>query len=81
MTTSGILPTSLPQQGADMSVHTLPTSSAIDPIWQAKVHLAAALRLAVLDGLEEGIDNISPWWCLGEPTNTCCYLMACIGQK
>ena len=40
-----------------MSVHTLPTSSAIDPIWQAKVHLAAALRLAVLDGLEEGIDN------------------------
>jgi ribulose-5-phosphate 4-epimerase/fuculose-1-phosphate aldolase len=40
-----------------MSVHTLPTSAAIDPVWQAKVHLAAALRLAVLDGLEEGIDN------------------------
>lgn len=40
-----------------MSVHTLPTSAATDPIWQAKVHLAAALRLAVLDGLEEGIDN------------------------
>ena len=40
-----------------MSVHTLPTSAATDPVWQAKVHLAAALRLAVLDGLEEGIDN------------------------
>ena len=40
-----------------MSVHTLPTSASIDPVWQAKVHLAAALRLAVLDGLEEGIDN------------------------
>ena len=40
-----------------MSVHTLPTSAAVDPVWQAKVHLAAALRLAVLDGLEEGIDN------------------------
>ena len=40
-----------------MSVHTLPTSAANDPVWQAKVHLAAALRLAVLDGLEEGIDN------------------------
>jgi ribulose-5-phosphate 4-epimerase/fuculose-1-phosphate aldolase len=26
-------------------------------VWQAKVHLAGALRLAVLDGLEEGIDN------------------------
>ena len=40
-----------------MSVHTLPTAAAVDPVWQAKVHLAAALRLAVLDGLEEGIDN------------------------
>lgn len=39
-----------------MSVHSLPTA-AVDPVWEAKVHLAAALRLAVLDGLEEGIDN------------------------
>ena len=28
-----------------------------DPVWQAKVHLAAALRLAVRDQLDEGIDN------------------------
>ena len=28
-----------------------------DPVWQTKVHLAAALRLAVRDQLEEGIDN------------------------
>jgi len=39
-----------------MSVHPL-HSSASDTVWQAKVHLAAALRLAVLDGFEEGIDN------------------------
>jgi len=39
-----------------MSVHPL-HSSASDAVWQAKVHLAAALRLAVLDGFEEGIDN------------------------
>ena len=30
-----------------------------DPIWQAKVHLAAALRLAVLHDFDEGIDNHS----------------------
>ena len=40
-----------------MSVQKLPTTATADAIWQAKVHLAAALRLAVLDGLEEGIDN------------------------
>ena len=40
-----------------MSVHTLVTSVAADPVWQAKVHLAAAHRLAVRDELEEGIDN------------------------
>lgn len=28
-----------------------------DPIRQAKIHLAAALRLAVYDGFDEGIDN------------------------
>ena len=39
-----------------MSVHPL-ISSAADPVRQAKVHLASALRLAVLHQLEEGIDN------------------------
>ena len=40
-----------------MSVHALHTSSTIDAVQQVKVHLAAALRMAVLDGFEEGIDN------------------------
>jgi len=37
-----------------MSVHAL---RAVDPVTQAKIHLAAAHRLAVLHELEEGIDN------------------------
>ncbi len=37
-----------------MSVHAL---RAIDPVIQAKIHLAAAHRLAVFHDLEEGIDN------------------------
>jgi ribulose-5-phosphate 4-epimerase/fuculose-1-phosphate aldolase len=37
-----------------MSVHPL---RAVDPVIQAKIQLAAAHRLAVLDDLEEGIDN------------------------
>ncbi len=37
-----------------MSIHPL---RAVDPVTQAKVHLAAAHRLAVLHELEEGIDN------------------------
>jgi ribulose-5-phosphate 4-epimerase/fuculose-1-phosphate aldolase len=40
-----------------MSVHSLSTSRASDPVAQAKVHLAAAHRMAVLHELEEGIDN------------------------
>ena len=40
-----------------MSVHTLPTQINHDPIRQTKIHLAAALRLAVHDGFDEGIDN------------------------
>jgi ribulose-5-phosphate 4-epimerase/fuculose-1-phosphate aldolase len=43
-----------------MSVHPLLSSSAVpaaDPVRQAKIHLAAAHRLAVLHELEEGIDN------------------------
>ena len=39
-----------------MSIHSLPSRIA-DPVTQAKVHLAAAHRLAVLHELEEGIDN------------------------
>ncbi len=39
-----------------MSVHSLP-STRVDPITEAKIHLAAALRLATLHELEEGIDN------------------------
>jgi ribulose-5-phosphate 4-epimerase/fuculose-1-phosphate aldolase len=40
-----------------MSVHPLSSSRAIDPVVQAKMHLAAAHRLSVLHELEEGIDN------------------------
>jgi ribulose-5-phosphate 4-epimerase/fuculose-1-phosphate aldolase len=40
-----------------MSVHSLTSSRAIDALAQAKIHLAAAHRLAVLHELEEGIDN------------------------
>ena len=39
-----------------MSVHPLKTP-ATDPVREAKVHLAAAHRLAVLHDLDEGIDN------------------------
>ena len=39
-----------------MSVHTLP-ANRVDPLIEAKIHLAAALRLATLHDLEEGIDN------------------------
>jgi hypothetical protein len=35
----------------------IPDSCAADPVRQAKVHLAAALRLAVLTRVEEAIDN------------------------
>ncbi len=40
-----------------MSVHSLSPRHAADPVREAKIHLAAAHRLAVLDELEEGIDN------------------------
>jgi ribulose-5-phosphate 4-epimerase/fuculose-1-phosphate aldolase len=40
-----------------MSVHPLVTPAAPDAVRLAKVHLAAAHRLAVLHELEEGIDN------------------------
>lgn len=40
-----------------MSVHSLPATPSTDAILQARVHLAAALRLAVFHELDEGIDN------------------------
>lgn len=40
-----------------MSIHSLHASRSNDAIAEAKVHLAAAHRLAVLHELEEGIDN------------------------
>ena len=40
-----------------MSVHRLSPKRAADPLREAKVHLAAAHRLACLHELEEGIDN------------------------
>jgi ribulose-5-phosphate 4-epimerase/fuculose-1-phosphate aldolase len=40
-----------------MSVHTLSSARAADPVAQAKVQLAAAHRLAVFHDLEQGIDN------------------------
>lgn len=40
-----------------MTVHSLLASREVDAITQAKIHLAAAHRLAVLHELEEGIDN------------------------
>jgi len=40
-----------------MSLHSVSPTGRPDPILEAKVHLAAALRLATLHELEEGIDN------------------------
>ncbi len=40
-----------------MSVHPLSAARETDPVVQAKIHLAAAHRLAVLHELEQGIDN------------------------
>ena len=40
-----------------MSIHSLSANQVTDPVTQARIDLAAALRLAVLHELEEGIDN------------------------
>jgi len=40
-----------------MTVHALHTPPTLEAIQQVKVHLAAALRIAVHDGFDEGIDN------------------------
>lgn len=59
-----------------MSVHKLTTSHAADPIREAKIHLAAAHRLAVLDELEEGIDN---HFTVTVPGRDDCYLILPFG--
>lgn len=46
-----------PHKRLVMSVQTLKTKPQVDAVQQAKIHLAAANRLAVLDDLHEGIDN------------------------
>ena len=40
-----------------MTIHSLSANQVTDPVTQARIDLAAALRLAVLHELEEGIDN------------------------
>lgn len=40
-----------------MSIHSLFSSQAQDAVAEARVHLAAALRMAVLHDLNDGIDN------------------------
>ena len=40
-----------------MSVHPLSSARETDPLTRAKIHLAAAHRLAVFHDLEQGIDN------------------------
>ena len=40
-----------------MTIHALHSSTHTDPVAEARVHLAAALRMAVLHELDEGIDN------------------------
>src|SRR5438270_12139173 len=40
-----------------MSIHPLSAAREIDPLQEAKIHLAAAHRLAVFHDLEQGIDN------------------------
>jgi ribulose-5-phosphate 4-epimerase/fuculose-1-phosphate aldolase len=40
-----------------MSVHPLSPARVLDPVSLARIHLAAAHRMAVLHQLEEGIDN------------------------
>ncbi len=40
-----------------MTIHSLPSATHIDPYAAVRVQLAAALRMAVLHELDEGIDN------------------------
>jgi ribulose-5-phosphate 4-epimerase/fuculose-1-phosphate aldolase len=59
-----------------VSVHPLTSSRAIDPVAQARTHLAAAHRLAVLHELEEGIDN---HFTVTVPGRDDCYLILPFG--
>jgi ribulose-5-phosphate 4-epimerase/fuculose-1-phosphate aldolase len=43
--------------GEHMAVHSIAQASAADAVRQARIHLAAAHRLAVFHDLDEGIDN------------------------
>ena len=54
-----------------MSVHPISAARAQDPLAQAKIHLAAAHRLAVLHELEEGIDNHVTVTVPGLPAKAC----------
>jgi hypothetical protein len=49
--------TALNRNPDDMFAAQAPAHTQGDPVWQDKVHLAAALRLAVLHDFDEGIDN------------------------
>ena len=40
-----------------MTIHALQSATHTDPYAEARIHLAAALRMAVLHELDEGIDN------------------------
>jgi ribulose-5-phosphate 4-epimerase/fuculose-1-phosphate aldolase len=59
-----------------MSVHPLSSPRALDPVVQARTHLAAAHRLAVLHELEEGIDN---HFTVTVPGHDDCYLILPFG--
>ena len=47
-----------------MSIHSLSANEVTDPVTQTRIDLAAALRLAVLHELEEGLSLIH----ISEPT-------------
>src|ERR1700681_3425020 len=63
-------------QRSIVSGHPLSSSRAVDPVVQAKTHLAAAHRLAVLHELEEGIDN---HFTVTVPGRDDCYLILPFG--
>ncbi len=60
-----------------MSVHPISSPRAVDPVTQARVQLAAAHRLAVLDELDEGIDN---HFTVTVPGRECEYLILPFGK-
>lgn len=60
-----------------MSLHALRADPTSDPVAEARIHLAAALRMAVLDELDEGIDNHFTVEAPGRPGH---YLILPFGQ-